>query len=37
MKIFVWWIEGQIPDRWDITGGSLCLLGAVVIMLAPRG
>ena len=34
--LWLWWIEGQTPDRWDITGGFLCLLGAGVIMLAPR-
>ncbi|GAA3744370.1 YnfA family protein [Plantactinospora mayteni] len=25
------------PDRWDITGAAICLLGVVVIMYAPRG
>ena len=24
------------PDRWDITGAILCLLGVAVIMYAPR-
>ncbi|TDW22771.1 YnfA family protein [Kribbella kalugense] len=24
------------PDRWDITGAAICLLGVVVIMYAPR-
>ena len=25
------------PDRYDLTGAALCLLGVVVIMYAPRG
>ena len=25
------------PDRWDITGAVICLLGVAVIMYAPRG
>jgi small multidrug resistance family-3 protein len=34
--LWLWWIEGSIPDRWDVTGAALCLVGAGVIMLAPR-
>ena len=33
---WMWVVEGQIPDRWDILGGALCLLGASVILFAPR-
>jgi small multidrug resistance family-3 protein len=25
------------PDRWDLTGAAICLLGVAVIMYAPRG
>jgi small multidrug resistance family-3 protein len=25
------------PDRWDIIGAAICMLGVVVIMYAPRG
>ena len=25
------------PDRYDITGAVICLIGVVVIMYAPRG
>ncbi len=28
--------EGLVPDRWDILGACICLLGAAVITLAPR-
>jgi small multidrug resistance family-3 protein len=24
------------PDRWDITGAAICLLGVAIIMYAPR-
>lgn len=25
------------PDRWDLTGAVICLVGVAVIMYAPRG
>lgn len=28
--------EGFRPDRWDLLGGAICLLGMAVIMFAPR-
>ena len=34
---WMWAIEGHRPDRWDLAGAALCLLGAAVIVLAPRG
>lgn len=30
-------VEGRIPDRWDAVGAGICLVGAGVILLAPRG
>ncbi|MEU5781524.1 YnfA family protein [Micromonospora lupini] len=30
-------VDGFRPDRWDLAGAALCLLGVVVIMYAPRG
>lgn len=33
---WLWAIEGMRPDRWDILGVSLCLLGAAIIIAAPR-
>ncbi|SIS77069.1 YnfA family protein [Insolitispirillum peregrinum] len=30
-------VEGVRPDRWDLIGGALCLSGALIILLAPRG
>jgi len=35
--LWLWAIEGQRPDRWDLLGVSVCLLGAGIIVLAPRG
>ncbi len=31
-----WYIDGIKPDRFDIIGGSICLVGVAVIMYAPR-
>lgn len=35
----VWlrFVEGVPPDRWDMIGGTVCLLGASIILWAPRG
>lgn len=29
--------DGFRPDRWDVIGAAVCLLGVAVIMYAPRG
>ncbi|MEU8889061.1 YnfA family protein [Streptomyces sp. NPDC048442] len=29
--------DGYRPDRWDVTGALVCLLGMALIMYAPRG
>ncbi|MFV0474867.1 MAG: YnfA family protein [Pikeienuella sp.] len=34
---WLWAVEGVRPDRWDALGAALCLLGAAVIIAAPRG
>lgn len=34
--LWLWRVEGIVPDRFDLSGVCLCLLGAGVIMLAPR-
>jgi len=31
-----WQIDGRTPDRWDWLGVSICLVGVVVILWAPR-
>ncbi|MQM25559.1 YnfA family protein [Glycomyces albidus] len=30
-------VDGFRPDRWDLVGAGICLLGVAVIMYAPRG
>lgn len=30
-------LDGFQPDRWDILGAMVCLVGVAVIMYAPRG
>jgi small multidrug resistance family-3 protein len=31
-----WWVDGQRPDRYDLVGGAICLVGVAVIMYWPR-
>ncbi|NQV99398.1 MAG: YnfA family protein [Rhodospirillales bacterium] len=33
---WLWLIEGVRPDRWDVTGVIICLVGATVIIAGPR-
>jgi small multidrug resistance family-3 protein len=35
--MWLWAVEGRMPDRWDVTGGAICLVGAAVILWGPRG
>jgi len=35
--LWLWFAEAVRPDRWDILGGLICLLGAAVILWGPRG
>ena len=35
--IWLWAVEKVTPDRWDVAGVTICLLGAGVILLGPRG
>jgi small multidrug resistance family-3 protein len=30
-------VVGELPDRFDVVGGLLCLAGVAVMMYAPRG
>jgi small multidrug resistance family-3 protein len=29
-------LDGFRPDRWDVIGAAVCLVGVAVIMYAPR-
>ena len=34
--VWLWLVEGTLPDRWDIAGATICLAGALVILFAPH-
>ena len=34
--LWLWLVEGQAPDRWDLIGAALCLAGMATIVLGPR-
>ena len=29
-------VEKTTPDRWDVAGGAVCLIGAAIILFGPR-
>lgn len=31
-----WLVEGQVPDRWDLTGAAVALIGMCIIAFGPR-
>lgn len=33
---WLWLIEGERPDRWDLIGGTVTLAGMAIIAFAPR-
>ncbi|MES2495134.1 MAG: YnfA family protein [Pseudomonadota bacterium] len=33
---WMWAVEGGRPDRWDMIGALLCIVGSAVILLGPR-
>jgi small multidrug resistance family-3 protein len=35
--LWLWIAEGIRPDRWDLVGAAICLVGTGVILFAPRG
>lgn len=35
--VWLWAVDGRMPDRWDLVGACLCLAGAAVILWGPRG
>lgn len=33
---WLWAMEGQRPDRWDVLGLTVCLVGSAIILLPSR-
>lgn len=33
---WLWFVEGSRPDRWDVTGAVVCIVGSAIILLGPR-
>jgi len=33
---WLWLAEGVVPDRWDLSGTAVCLIGAAIIIAGPR-
>lgn len=34
--LWLWVVEGHRPDQWDLVGAAVCLVGAAIILWAPR-
>jgi len=34
--VWLWLVEGRVPDRWDLAGATLCVAGGAVILFGPR-
>jgi len=34
--VWLWFVEGQHPDRWDVIGAVVCMMGMAIIVLGPR-
>jgi len=34
---WLWLVDGQRPDRWDVAGAGLTITGMAVILFGPRG
>ncbi len=34
--LWLWLVEGAVPDRWDLIGAAVALTGAAIILWGPR-
>ena len=34
--LWLWLVESQRPDRWDLIGTAICLVGSAIILLPQR-
>ena len=35
--VWLWRVDGVRPDRWDVVGSAVAIIGMAVIMFGPRG
>jgi small multidrug resistance family-3 protein len=35
--VWLWLVDGQTPDRWDLLGGAVTLTGMGIVAFAPHG
>ena len=35
--LWLWLVDGQRPDRWDLLGAFVCIVGMGIIFFGPRG
>ena len=34
--LWLWAVENTRPDKWDVSGAAVCLIGAGIILFGPR-
>ena len=34
--VWLWLVDGQQPDRWDLVGGTVAIVGMAMIAFGPR-
>lgn len=34
--LWLWLVEGKVPDRWDLVGSAVALLGTAIILFGSR-
>jgi small multidrug resistance family-3 protein len=34
--VWLWIVDGQRPDRWDLVGAAVCVAGMAIIYFGPR-
>lgn len=34
--VWLWLVDGQQPDHWDLIGGTVAIVGMAIIAFAPR-
>lgn len=34
--MWLWLVDGRQPDRWDVLGAAVCLVGMAIVFFGPR-